>query len=77
MSKTTPLVSSNWDRAYKDGKYNQEGPVPFVKDIVNYIKKESLDKSLGFIQDVETVEILFRYFRRVSILRQMMYRKLL
>lgn len=48
MSKTSALVSSNWDRAYNDGKYDQEEPIPFVKDIMDILKKEGLVKALGF-----------------------------
>lgn len=48
MGKTSVLVSSNWDRAYNDGKYDQEGPIPFVKEIVSFLKKEGLYESTGF-----------------------------
>jgi 2-polyprenyl-3-methyl-5-hydroxy-6-metoxy-1,4-benzoquinol methylase len=42
------LAMTNWDRAYKDGKYDQEKPVKFVEDIVNVITKEKLQNKLGF-----------------------------
>jgi len=48
MSKTPALVSSNWNRAYNDGKYDQEGPIPFLKEILEYLKKEKLNDGLGF-----------------------------
>lgn len=48
MSKLSALVSSNWDRAYHHGKYDQEGPIPFVKDIIRYLKSEQLNKGVGF-----------------------------
>lgn len=48
MSKISNLVSSNWDRAYNDGKYDQEGPIPFLGDIVRLLKREGLYKGVGF-----------------------------
>lgn len=49
MSKTTPaLVNTNWDRAYKNGKYDQDGPIPFVEDIVHYITQQHLETETGF-----------------------------
>jgi predicted TPR repeat methyltransferase len=44
----TNIAISNWDRAYKDGKYDQEAPVLFIKDIVTAIKKQKLENKLGF-----------------------------
>lgn len=48
MNKSSALVSSNWDRAYRDGKYDSEGPVPFVKDIVEHLENEQLHGGVGF-----------------------------
>lgn len=48
MSKTPSLVSSNWNNAYNDGKYDQEGPIPLVKDVVTLLKREGLSKGNGF-----------------------------
>lgn len=48
MSRTPALVSSNWDRAYHEGKYDQEGPIPFVKDIIKHLNEERQCDGLGF-----------------------------
>ncbi len=48
MNNGQSLVSSNWDRAYRNGKYDKEGPIPFVKDIVNCLEKEKLTEDRGF-----------------------------
>lgn len=48
MSESPALVSSNWGRAYRDGKYDSEGPVPFVKDIIECLTKERLHEGTGF-----------------------------
>ncbi len=42
------IARSNWDKAYRSGKYEQEDPVAFVSDIVNTLRSKKLHKGLGF-----------------------------
>ncbi|HEU4966845.1 MAG TPA: class I SAM-dependent methyltransferase, partial [Candidatus Saccharimonadales bacterium] len=42
------LTITNWDRAYAQGKYDQEGAIPFVQDIIATIKERDLVDKLGF-----------------------------
>lgn len=42
------LSLSNWDRAYREGKYNQEGPIPFVRDIIKILSDLGLSGERGF-----------------------------
>jgi SAM-dependent methyltransferase len=48
VSGSPKLVSSNWDRAYKGGKYDYEGPVPLVADVIDLISREGLQEAKGF-----------------------------
>lgn len=48
MNDTAGLVGANWNRAYKDGKYDHEGPIPFVRDIIDLAKKEGFQEGRGF-----------------------------
>lgn len=42
MDPVKALVSANWDKAYKGGKYSHEEPILFVRDIIDVIIKEGL-----------------------------------
>lgn len=42
------LTVTNWDSAYRQGKYDQEGAIPFVHDIVTTVKERGLASRLGF-----------------------------
>lgn len=46
MSKQ--LTITNWDRAYQQGKYDQEGPIPLVQDIIEAVSERGLKNKLGF-----------------------------
>lgn len=46
MSKQ--LTITNWDRAYKQGKYDQEGAIPLVQDIIDTLNKRGLKDKPGF-----------------------------
>lgn len=48
MSTPPKVVISNWDRAYNDGKYDQEAPVPFVADIIKTLRAEHQQAAQGF-----------------------------
>ncbi|MGI0133960.1 MAG: class I SAM-dependent methyltransferase, partial [Candidatus Micrarchaeaceae archaeon] len=42
------LTVTNWDRAYAQGRYDQEGAIPFVQDIISVIKDRNLVDKPGF-----------------------------
>ena len=46
MSKQ--LIITNWDRAYQQGKYDQEGAIPLVQDIIDTVNERGLKDKLGF-----------------------------
>lgn len=46
MSKQ--LTITNWDRAYRQGKYDQEGAIPLVQDIIDTVSERGLIDKLGF-----------------------------
>lgn len=46
MSKQ--LTITNWDRAYQQGKYDQEGAIPLVQDIIDAVSEWDLKDKLGF-----------------------------
>lgn len=46
MSKQ--LTITNWDRTYKQGKYDQEGPIQLVQDIIDNVSRCGLKDKLGF-----------------------------
>lgn len=46
MSKK--LTITNWDRAYQQGKYDQEDAIPLVQDIIDTLNEHGLKEKLGF-----------------------------
>lgn len=44
----TQRVITNWDRAYSQGKYDGDGAIPFVIQIVQSIRQQELQDEVGF-----------------------------
>jgi len=48
MRKKQDVVITNWDKAYDGGKYNKEGPLALVADIISAVRENGLEHSKGF-----------------------------
>jgi SAM-dependent methyltransferase len=42
MASMTKNIAHIWDREYKNGKYDAEGPIPFVGEIISALKREGV-----------------------------------